>query len=115
MPSHLLKGRSLVALPDHAAINEFMNINKRHKLLSQMHYDFWVVWYREYLQYMNQRSKRNKYQPNNEVGSMVIIKSENSPLLRWPIGRETVVSSNYHPVVCGFIQSWANTLLSTGV
>ena len=77
-PSHLLTGRSIVALPDHTAIIESMHPAKRYKLLSQM---------REYLQYMGHRTKWNKEQPNIKVSSIVIIKSENSPPSRWPIAR----------------------------
>ena len=85
--SHLLTGRSLVALPDHTIIIESMHLEKRYKLLSQMRVDFWTRWHREYLQYMGQRTKWNNEQPSIKVGSMVIIKSENSPPSRWPIAR----------------------------
>ena len=51
--------------------------------------DFWAGWHREYLQFMNQSSKWNKEQPNIEIGSMVIIKSENSPTSRWQSGQCT--------------------------
>ena len=76
-----------MALPDHTTITNSMNFNNRYKLLNQMRDDFWTRWHREYLQYMGQLTKWNKEQPNIKVGSMVLIKSENSPPSRWPIAR----------------------------
>ena len=49
--------------------------------------DFWKRWSREYLTTLQQRPKHVVETPNLKVNDMVLLTSETSPPLEWPIGR----------------------------
>ncbi len=55
--------------------------------MSKCHQDFWARWSSEYLHTLNQRSKWNTSTVGPELGTLVLIKHENYPPLKWHLGR----------------------------
>lgn len=48
---------------------------------------FWSRWHREYISYLQVRTKWNTTKHPLPEGTLVRVKGENSPPLRWPLGR----------------------------
>lgn len=48
---------------------------------------FWNRWQHEYLTELQHRTKWNKHRPNPELGDVVLIRDDNQPPLRWPMGK----------------------------
>ena len=86
-PSHflLLEPVSLLPLPD--MTNRPLNRLSRYQLLQRMHQDFWRRWHREYLHTLQQRSKWLDSDPSPKIGTLVVIKNENTPPCQWILGR----------------------------
>ena len=98
-PSHFLLGKSLVTTPDEYLFDQSIGLLKRWKLLHQFQNDFWTRWKRDYIQSIQLRSKWLKPSPNVKLGSMVLIRSENSSPARWPLGRVTQIHPGSDGVV----------------
>lgn len=83
-----------VLTPGHFLIGVPSPINRltRHQLLIQMQQHFWNRWSQEYLTQLQQRSKWNKVSNANvKVGTMVLLRHDNTSPLQWPLGRITSV------------------------
>lgn len=88
-PGHFLVGNNLCDLPASEAF--VISLPKRFRNLRQIIDSFWLVWKRDYLHQLQLRSKWQKAQPNFQVGDVVILRSTDSPVLEWPIGRITQI------------------------
>ncbi|XP_076549197.1 uncharacterized protein LOC117611418 [Osmia lignaria lignaria] len=87
-PGHFLIGDALCALPDTDLRDVAVNRLNRYQLIQQMFQHFWQRWHKEYLHQMQQKWKwRTTSQQQPAVGTLVIIKEDNSPPLRWCLGR----------------------------
>lgn len=86
-PGHFLIGDNLTDIPE----NDITNI-QRNRLTHWQHIEllkqhFWKRWHREYLNHLQQRMKwKTTGKQVLHRGQRVIIKEDNSPPLRWPIG-----------------------------
>lgn len=68
--------------------------------MQQIVQHFWKRWHREYLSELQMRNKwKHGAQSNIEVGSIVLIKVDNSPPLRWPLERVTELHSGQDGIV----------------
>lgn len=86
-PGHLLIGEAPTSQVDSAASSKRLSLLSRWELVSQLKLEFWRRWSTEYLNELQQRQKWNKQQPNLKIGNMVIIKEDNLPVMKWPLGR----------------------------
>ncbi|XP_076383917.1 uncharacterized protein LOC143261233 [Megalopta genalis] len=87
-PGHFLIGDAPTALPSHDLTDIKTNRLSRFQLIQQMFQHFWQRWKREYLHQLQQRSKWRTSSPQAlEVGTLVLIKEDNLPPLRWRLGR----------------------------
>ena len=64
-----------------------MNRLSRWQKVSCMQQLFWKKWCSEYLTLQQQRTKWAVSKPNIQSGSMVLVRDENLPPLKWPLGR----------------------------
>lgn len=86
-PSHFLIGKPLTSLPDPdlKEIPEFRL--SRYQRLQQLQQHFWQRWSKEYVSELQNRTKWRANQQGLKIGSLVIIKEDNVPPLRWQLGR----------------------------
>ncbi|XP_036347054.1 uncharacterized protein LOC118756397 [Rhagoletis pomonella] len=95
-PAHFLIGSAFTALiePDVSVLN--INRLDRWQRVCYMQQIFWKKWSAEYLTLLQQRSKWRSRKPNIEIGTMVLVKDENLPPLKWPVARviETIKGSD---------------------
>lgn len=86
-PGHFLVGRSLTAIPktDVSAVSpDRLN---RYQHIQQMGQHFWACWYREYLSELQRRTKWRTDKSELKINSLVLLKQDNLPPLRWKLGR----------------------------
>ncbi|XP_052567338.1 uncharacterized protein LOC120430428 [Culex pipiens pallens] len=86
-PAHCLVQSSLQTVPDADLSAIPMNRLDKFQTMQRMLQDFWTRWRREYLCQLQGRVKRWKPPIQIEVGKLVVIKDENSPPMRWKMGR----------------------------
>lgn len=86
-PAHFLIGEPIIAplAMDHTytptnRLNHF-------KCLQKLGQEFWNRWSKEIVTSMMRRSKWYDKQPNMKENDIVLVKSENTPPTKWPIGR----------------------------
>ncbi|XP_076623177.1 uncharacterized protein LOC143342807 [Colletes latitarsis] len=93
-PAHFLIGESLIGLPEQdvsAIANNRLSVWQHIQKVKQ---HFWTRWYKDYLNELNIRTKwRNNPSGNLKVGTLVLLKEENLPPMRWNLGR----ISELHP------------------
>lgn len=90
-PGHFLIGTSLNSYPERDVTNIPSNRLKFWELCSSMKQCFWKSWYKQYLNTLQCRPKWRNVKPNLTVGSLVILKEDNSPPMYWPMARITNV------------------------
>ncbi|XP_038120581.1 uncharacterized protein LOC119770210 [Culex quinquefasciatus] len=86
-PARFLVQSSLQTVPDVDLSAIPMNRLDKFQTMQRMLQDFWTRWRREYLCQLQGRVKRWKPPIQIEVGKLVVIKDENSPPMRWKMGR----------------------------
>lgn len=87
-PAHFLIGHELTVIPEHNLICEKVNYVKRYRHLQFMGQQFWARWRIEYLHHLQLRSKwQFDKSPECHVGSLVMVKEDSVPPMRWPLGR----------------------------
>ncbi|XP_044754989.1 uncharacterized protein LOC123317724 [Coccinella septempunctata] len=86
-PGHFLIFRPLNAPPDHDVSSVSVNRLSRWQLVQRFQQDFWKRWRQEYLHTLQQRHKW--LQPSTPIlpGTVVIIRDDGLPPLKWSIGR----------------------------
>lgn len=93
-PGHFLVGGPLVSIvePDMSWIN-YGHLNSWQKV-SEMQQAFWRKWSNSYLTLLQERAKWRDAAKNIIRGTMVLLKDENMPPLKWQMGRVA-------DVICG--------------
>lgn len=86
-PGHFLTLEPLTAIPDPDTTHININRLTRWQLLQNLHRDFWNRWHQEYLHTLQQRCKWHTTKSSITIGTMVLLKNELSPPLKWPLGR----------------------------
>ncbi|XP_061728110.1 uncharacterized protein LOC133533164 [Cydia pomonella] len=59
----------------------------RYQRIEQLRQHFWQRWRNEYLAELQQRTKWRQRQKELKVGDLVVFKEENTPPLKWRLGR----------------------------
>lgn len=99
-PGHFLIGTALSSLPDHDLTSLKTNRLNRYQLIQQMFQHFWQRWQKEYLHQLQQSYKWTRTS-NHQLteGTLVIIKEDGLPPLRWCLGRITELHQGKDGVV----------------
>ena len=86
-PGHFLVGGPLTFIvePDVAVIQE-NRLNSWQKMCD-IQQNFWRKWNSAYLSLLQERSKWRQSTKNITAGALVILKDENTPSLKWQVGR----------------------------
>ncbi|KAG5866074.1 hypothetical protein JTB14_004021 [Gonioctena quinquepunctata] len=100
-PAHFLTLAPLRGFPSEKVDNIPVNRLDRFQLVDRMVQDFWNRWRLEYLSSLQIRKKWNNQPPNIEVGTVVILKTNNAPPLHWPLAVVTAV----HPGSDGVVRN----------
>lgn len=87
--SHFLIGEPIIAPLAMDYTYTPMNRLNHFRCLQKLGQEFWSRWSKEIVTSMMHRSKWYDKQPNMKVNDIVLIKSENTPPTKWPIGRIT--------------------------
>ncbi|XP_076397868.1 uncharacterized protein LOC143266117 [Megachile rotundata] len=87
-PAHFLIGESLTSLPEHDLTDVPTNRLSVWQHIQRIKQHFWARWHKEYLNELNIRTKwRNNVPSSLKLGTLVLLKDENLPPLRWNLGR----------------------------
>ena len=91
-PNHLLTGKSKIVLPPPGEFNQGDVYSlKRWRCVQYMADQFWTRWKREYLQYLQLRSKWQRQKREARVGDVVLLTDANTPRNDWRRGVITEV------------------------
>lgn len=87
-PGHFLTLEPLTAvIPNQNLTDIPLNRLSRWQLLQKLHSDFWKRYSLEYLHTLQQRNKWNSASENIQLHSLVLIRNDLLPPLKWPLGR----------------------------
>lgn len=87
-PAHFLIGRALTAIPEPSYLELNENRLSRFQRLQKLTQHFWTRWSKEYVSELQERTKWKISHPNLlKIGTMVIIREDNLPPLKWKLGR----------------------------
>ena len=86
-PGHYLIGNSLTSLPEVNYTNTPYNRLSLWQHIQKMKQDFWARWHKECLNELNIRHRWSQGSHSIREGSLVLIKEDNLPPLRWLMGR----------------------------
>lgn len=86
-PSHFLIGKSMTSLPDPRVIDLPLNRLSRFQFLQSLQQHFWSRWAKEYISELQKRVKWKTAQEELKAGTMVLIRDDKLPPLRWNLGR----------------------------
>lgn len=87
-PAHLLIGRSLMAIPEKEVTQIPQNRLRHWRRLQAIAQHYWARWHKEYLSELQTRVKwRQNFPKLLTVGSLVLLREDNSPTSKWPLGR----------------------------
>nr|CAI5859790.1 unnamed protein product [Callosobruchus analis] len=84
-PAHFLNFTPLKYLPAPDIKEDRLHLLQRHNLIDKLLQSFWTGWKAEYLHTLQTREKWNTTSHPVSVGSVVIV-SNNTPPLQWPLG-----------------------------
>ena len=90
-PAHFLIQRDSFLVPESDLTDECVPIGKRWKMVTQMSQHFWLRWSKEYLASLQKRNKWLMPQQAPSVGDLALVKQENTPPGKWPLGRITTL------------------------
>ncbi|XP_030758530.1 uncharacterized protein LOC115884169 [Sitophilus oryzae] len=87
-PAHFLIGETLMSQPEPDLTNVKENLLSKLQQCQQMVQHFWNRWSKEYISELQIRSKWKQSFPNViKPGILVIVKEDNTPPLKWQLGR----------------------------
>ena len=99
-PAHFLIGDSFMSIPEYDLSEIAANRLSNWQNVQRVKQYFWKRWHKEYLNQLNTRSKWQRSDGKHpEVGTIVIVKEDNVPLLHWPLGRIVEVHPGNDPIV----------------
>lgn len=90
-PGHFLLGRPLTAPPAEDVKDTNLSRLSRYRRMEQLRQHFWRRWSREYISELQMRTKWKLKKDDIILGSLVLIKEDNLPPLKWRLGRVTRV------------------------
>lgn len=86
-PGHFLIGNALTMYPEYNVQDVPSNRLKYWQLCTQIKQSFWKLWYKNYLNTLQNRPKWLNVSPNVKIGTLVILKEDNIPIMDWPMAR----------------------------
>jgi hypothetical protein len=86
-PGHFLIGRPLTALPVQDLRDRSSNYLSRYQRVEQLRQHFWARWSKEYVSELQARTKWRTHHDTLKVDTLVLIKEDNLPPLKWKMGR----------------------------
>ncbi|XP_062703650.1 uncharacterized protein LOC134286097 [Aedes albopictus] len=94
-PGHFLVGEPLHSLPEPDLSDIPVNRLNSFQHMQQKVQHFWRVWSRDYIGQLQSRQHWPLVQLDIQVGTMVLLKKEAAPPMKWPLGRiEAVFPGN---------------------
>jgi len=99
-PGHFLVGAPLTAVPELSLTDVKEGRLSRWQLVQKMTQHFWRRWSGEYISRMQQRPKWLQQSNKIKLNSLVLIKDERYPPLKWKLGRVTEL----HPGTDGLVR-----------
>lgn len=88
-PSHFLIGRPLTSPAERDVTDTALPALSRFKRIEQLRQSFWKRWSTEYISELQRRTKWQSDQGDLKEGTLVLIKEDNLPPLKWRLGRVT--------------------------
>ena len=101
-----------LSLPESSIIG---SNNAKWKLLNQLREDFWKQWSKDYLYTLQMRNKWKKPVDNIQVGSIVLILSDNTPPSQWPLAIVTPLHTGNDGLVQTVKDKIATSLFNTPI
>lgn len=86
-PGHFLIGTSMMSYPEADLSNYSINNLRFWNVLCKIKQDFWKVWSGDYLTQLQSRPKWHHINPNLKEGDLVILRSDNTAPMTWPMAR----------------------------
>lgn len=86
-PAHFLVGRPLTSPASEDLTNIPAHRIGRYQRVEQLRQHFWARWSKEYISELQTRCKWTENKDSLITGTMVLIKDDNLPPLKWSIGR----------------------------
>ena len=86
-PGHFLWGKSNVTIDEPDVTHLNIGRLSRWQRVCQIQQAFWKSWSINYLSLLQERGKWRSSHPNLQTGDMVLLKDDNQPPLKWPLGR----------------------------
>lgn len=85
-PGHFLIGTALNALPQKDVLDTPLNRLSFWNICCNMYQNYWKVWTKSYLNVLQSRPKWRDTVDNIKIGSLVILKEDNTPhfIGQWP-------------------------------
>lgn len=90
-PGHFLVGRPLVSLPEPDYHDYSANHLSRFQRIEQLRQHFWSRWSKEYVAELQLRTKWHSSKDSLTTNTMVVIKEDYLPPLKWSLGRIVAV------------------------
>lgn len=90
-PAMILHGRSLIAMPETDYSDVRVNPTNVHIFMQKVVQDFWRLFRTQYTSTLQELSRWKGVLPNMEVGTIVLIKDDNTPSNVWRMGQVTEV------------------------
>lgn len=86
-PGHFLIGRPLTSLPTSDLSNHRYSYISRFQRIEQIRQHFWSRWSKEYVSELQQRGQWKTHSKPLEKDTLVLIKDDHLPPLKWRLGR----------------------------
>ncbi|XP_059057523.1 uncharacterized protein LOC131851106 [Achroia grisella] len=86
-PAHFLIGRPLTAPACHDFTNTQSSQLIRYNRVEQMRQHFWRRWSTEYVTQLQNRIKWKENKGDIKLGTLILVKEDNQPPLKWRLGR----------------------------
>ncbi|XP_055622489.1 uncharacterized protein LOC129773996 [Toxorhynchites rutilus septentrionalis] len=90
-PGHFLIHRPLVSIPEPSYEELPKNRLDRYQQTQEFVRRIWKRWSMDYLSGLHPRTKWTRLRENISIGTMVLLKDENLPPLKWRLGRVTQI------------------------
>ncbi|XP_072940687.1 uncharacterized protein [Epargyreus clarus] len=86
-PGHFIIGRPLTSLPVEDYNDHSAHRLTRYQRIEQLRQHFWTRWSKEYICELQERVKWRSSKDALKLNSLVVIKEDNLPPLKWKLGR----------------------------
>ncbi|VEN58681.1 unnamed protein product [Callosobruchus maculatus] len=87
-PAHFIIGETLTATPDKNWLESPESHLSRFQRLQKIAQHFWDRWSKEYVSHLQHRTKwKENFSQKLQVGTLVLVKEDGLPPLKWRIGR----------------------------